>query len=138
MSADTNRAIVKRFVDEWLNSRDRSALDQICVPGMAFHWGALGDGRGVEALAELEEKVRAAFPDILVEPAFTVADDTYVVNRSLVTGTHLGTWFGVEPTGKACAWTAVEIYRIEDGRLAEQWLNEDWTSVLQELGRVHT
>jgi predicted ester cyclase len=137
MSADDNRLIVKRFVDDWLNRRDRSVLGEICLPELAFHWGALGDGHGIDGLAELEDKVRAAFPDILVMPAFTVADETYVVNRSIVTGTQRGTWFGVEPTGKACTWTAVEIYRVENGRLAEQWLNEDWTSVLQELGRVH-
>jgi hypothetical protein len=26
------------------------------------------------------------------------------------------------------------VYRIEDGLIAEQWLNQDWTSVLQQLG----
>jgi len=134
VDAEANRALVRRFVDEWLNQRSRAALDEIAHPSFRFHWGPLGDGEGAEALAANEELARAAFPDILVEPEFVVADDTYVVNYSRVSGTHRGTWFGVAPTGRKATWTAVEIYRIEDGLIAEQWLNEDWSSVLQQLG----
>jgi hypothetical protein len=36
--------------------------DEICHPDVAFHWGELGDARGVDGLAALEEAARAAFP----------------------------------------------------------------------------
>lgn len=134
MTASDNRALVQRFVDEWLNQRSREALGEICDPLIAYHWGPFGEGRGVDGLAALEEKARTAFPDITVEPLFTVADERYVVNNSIVKGTHRGTWFGVPPTGQRATWSATEIYRISDGRIAEQWLNEDWTSVLTQLG----
>ena len=131
MSAEANKRLVSRFVDEWLNARDRATLGEICYAGFEFHWGFLGDGRGVEALAEKENLVRAAFPDLRVEPAFTVADDRFVVNRSTVTGTHDGVFLGHPPTGRRATWSAVEIYRIEDGLIAEQWLNEDWALLLR-------
>ena len=125
---------MRRFVDEWLNLRSREALREICSPAFRFHWGALGDGSGAERLAEKEDQIRAAFPDLHVDPEFTVADETHVVNRSIVTGTHEGGWFGIAPTGLRATWSAVEIYRIQDGLIAEQWLSEDWTSVLRQLG----
>lgn len=136
MEAAANRALVGRFVDEWLNQRDRAALDEIASADFVFHWGALGDGAGATALAEKEDLIRAAFPDLHVQPDFTVADSSFVVNRSLVTGTHQGTWFGVPPTGRRATWSAVEMYRIERGLIAEQWLNEDWTTVLRFLGAI--
>jgi predicted ester cyclase len=138
MTIDDNRQLVQRFVTEWLNERRRESLEAICHPRIAYHWGPLGDGAGVDALAAQEERVRAAFPDITVRPSFTVADDRFVVNHSIVKGSHHGTWFGLAPTGNLATWSAIEIYRIADRRIAdrriaEQWLNEDWASVLQQL-----
>lgn len=136
MTTDTSQHLVERFVKEWLNERRRSSLEELCDPGIAFHWGALGEGTGVDGLFAQEERVRAAFPDLRVEPGLIVADGRFVVNRSIVTGTQQGPWFGLKPTARRATWTAVEIYRIADGRLAEQWLNEDWTLVLQQLGAL--
>jgi predicted ester cyclase len=136
MSPQENIALVGRFIDEWLNRRDRNALAEISSPDFQYHWGALGDGHGADRLAANEELIRTAFPDLHVEPEFSVVDDRFVVNRSRVTGTHTGPWFGVEPTGVRATWSAVEIYRIEGGLIAEQWLNEDWTSVLRQLGAL--
>jgi predicted ester cyclase len=133
MSATTNKALIRRFVDEWLNLRHGDVLSEICSPNFVFHWGALGDGVGADRLAKKEDQIRAAFPDLRVKPEFTVADAMFVVNRSSVTGTHQGTWFGVAPTKRHVTWSAVEIYRVENDLIAEQWLSEDWTSVLRQL-----
>jgi predicted ester cyclase len=133
VAANANKALIRRFVDEWLNLRNSEVLSEICSATFVFHWGALGEGVGAHRLAEKEDQIRAAFPDLHVQPEFTVADATFVVNRSIVTGTHQGAWFGVAPTGRRATWSAVEIYRIEHDLIAEQWLNEDWTSVLRQL-----
>jgi predicted ester cyclase len=133
VTVDDNRRLVERFVVEWLNERRRASLEEICHPQIAYHWGPLGDGRGIDSIVAQEQRARAAFPDITVEPSVTVADDSFVVNRSIVKGSHQGSWFGLAATGKRVTWTATEIYRIADSRIAEQWLNEDWASVLQQL-----
>jgi predicted ester cyclase len=134
--SEHGKAIVERFRVQWLNGRDLDALHAVCHPDVAFHWGPLGDGRGVDGLQALEDRARAAFPDLEVSSDWMLADGDYVVRRSTVTGTHRGTWFGVAPTGRRAAWTCLESYRIADGRIAEQWLNEDWASVLQQLGAL--
>ena len=67
---------------------------------------------------------------------FVLGEGDLVMQRSTVTGTHLGPWFGVPPTGKRATWTAMEVYRVAGGKIVEQWLNEDWTSVLQQLGAL--
>ncbi|MGI9657336.1 MAG: ester cyclase, partial [Gaiellaceae bacterium] len=77
-----------------------------------------------------------AFPDLRVETEWMISDGDLVVQRSRMTGTHRGRWFGAEPTGKRAEWSAIEVYRIDGGRIAEQWLSEDWTSVLQQLGAL--
>jgi predicted ester cyclase len=137
--SEANKAILRRFVAEWLNEEDAEAMMEVCDPHIAFHWGALGEGRGVRRLQQLERGVRGAFPDLTVTTEFVLAEGDLVMQRSTVTGTHLGPWFGVPPTGKRATWTAMEVYRVAGGKIVEQWLNEDWTSVLQQLGALpHT
>jgi predicted ester cyclase len=108
MTTDNTRRALRHRVAE------RASLEAIRHPRIAYHWGSLGDGDGREGLIAQEERARAAFPDITVVPSFTVADDRFVVNRSIVKGTHQGTWFGLAPTGNRATWSAIEIYRIAD------------------------
>jgi hypothetical protein len=42
--------------------------------------------------------------------------------------------FGVPPAGNHLQWTAVDIYRIEDGKIAEEWAADDLTAVLHDMG----
>ncbi|UGS34341.1 ester cyclase [Capillimicrobium parvum] len=133
-NAETNKALVERFRVEWLNNHDLEAFHDVCHADIAFHWGVMGDGQGIDGLRALEERARAGFPDLAVHSDWLDAGEQHVVRRSRVTGTHKGEWFGVPPTGRACEWTCMEAYRIVDGRIAEQWLNEDWAFVLQQIG----
>jgi predicted ester cyclase len=135
-AAERNKAVVRRFTDDWLNRNDLTALEETVDPDVFYHWGPLGSGRGRDALRELELSARTAFPDLTVSSQALVADDERVVEHARVEGTHEGTWFGVARTGRHAEWTALCLYRIADGRIVEQWLNEDWTSVLQQLGAV--
>jgi predicted ester cyclase len=134
--AEDNKALVERFRLEWLNEHDVEAFREVCHPNIRFHWGVMGEGQGLEGLQRLEERARAGFPDINVSSEWMLGDGDYVIRRSTVTGTHRGTWFGIEPTGRWLRWTCMEAYRIQDGRIAEQWLNEDWAFVLQQLGAL--
>jgi len=134
--SDANKKLVRRFVDEWLNGHDAAAFRAICADDYVAHWGALGDGHGHEDVERMEQSVLDAFPDLQVETEWMISEGDRVVQRSRMSGTHRGEWFGVAPTGRRAEWTAVEIYRIEGGEIAEQWLSEDWTIVLQQLGAL--
>jgi predicted ester cyclase len=134
--SERNKAVVRRFIDEWINKHDLAAFREVAAPDLVFHWGALGEGRSDEEMRVKEEAAREAFPDLEATGEGMLAEDDLVVERYTVTGTHRGRWFGVEPTGKRATWTAVATYRIENGRIAEMWLNEDWAGVLQQVGAL--
>ena len=61
---------------------------------------------------------------------------SYTENAVYVAFAALGSWLGVPPTGRRAHWTAAEIYRVTDGKIAEQRLVEDWTTVLVQLGAL--
>lgn len=57
-----------------------------------------------------------------------------VAVRLEITGTHLGEWFGVAPTGRRFVLPLHEFHHIENGRLTHTWHLEDWFGWLNQVG----
>jgi predicted ester cyclase len=65
-----------------------------------------------------------------------IAEDDKVVIRNTVTGTHLGEYRGVPPTGKSVSYNEMFILRFADGRIAEVWGVVDVYAQLKQLGMI--
>jgi hypothetical protein len=72
-------------------------------------------------------------PDLKVAIEAVVADKDHVAASFVYTGTHNGTYFGVAPTGKALRFTSCDIFRVQDGKIAEHWGMGDIAGVLAQL-----
>lgn len=72
-------------------------------------------------------------PDLKVEIEAIVADKDQVAASFVYTGTHNGTYFGVAPTGRAVRFTSCDIFRVQDGLIAEHWGMGDIAGVLAQL-----
>jgi predicted ester cyclase len=59
-----------------------------------------------------------------------------VVFRVTVRATQRGDLFGVAATGKAVAFSAIDILRFEGGRIVEHWGFGDSAALLRQLGRI--
>jgi len=51
-------------------------------------------------------------------------------------GTHLGTFYGVAPTGKKISVQAMNIYRLSRGQFVEERGLPDMLELLQQIGAV--
>jgi predicted SnoaL-like aldol condensation-catalyzing enzyme len=112
MPAEENKAIIRRLIEEALNQGklemvdalfaadfvDRSTPDQ--PPGPA----------GVKAYISL---VRTSFPDLHVSIDDLIAEGDKVVIRT--------TWRGTRPSSQQAARTMIQIFRLADGKIAEEW-----------------
>ncbi len=67
-----------------------------------------------------------------------VAEDDKVVIRVGISATHEGELLGIPPTGNRLALSAIEIYRLEGGEIAEQWVQVDTLGMMQQLGAIPT
>jgi predicted ester cyclase len=63
-----------------------------------------------------------------------VAEGDAVVVRLVVEGTHRGNLLGIPATGRRVRWDAVDIYRLSDGKIAEEWAADDTAAVLYQVG----
>jgi steroid delta-isomerase-like uncharacterized protein len=133
---EPNHVRIRRYLEEGLGKGDEAVVAELRAPDIAWHGGALGEARGVEELERLLRPVHEAFPDLSVSVEELFGDGDLVVARSTVSGTHRGSFLGVPATDLRVTWPAIAIYRLEGGRIAEQWLCEDWTSFLQQVGAL--
>jgi predicted ester cyclase len=72
-------------------------------------------------------------------PTFTiedVAEGDRVVVRWTNSAKHVGNFLGVPPTSRSCAIAGIDIYRIDNGRMAEHWHVIDQLAMLQQLGLI--
>ena len=56
------------------------------------------------------------------------------VCRNVVTGTHLGEYMGIAPTGKAVTYDEIFIFRFVSGRIVETWGVVDVLAQMRQLG----
>ena len=84
------------------------------------------------------QHAHAAFPDYHEELHEMVAERDKIVVRFTITGTQLGQWRLLPPTGKAVCFEEIVILRSLDDRVAEQRGLPDNLAALRRLGVVPT
>jgi steroid delta-isomerase-like uncharacterized protein len=129
MTIDT---LVRRFEDV-MNARDADAVAALFTPDFVDHapWpGQSGDVAGFRAgLADMV----AAFPDLRVDVHRVVANGDMLAWHFAISGSHLGPFMGAEPTGRSFRVEAMDMLRLEDGRIAEHWGLMDSASMAEQL-----
>ncbi len=90
---------------------------------------------GVDALMEVFEAVGAAFPDTRHTIHDLVAEGDRVALHVSAAGTHSGGLWGIAATGARIEQTALVLYRVVDGRIAERWCPHQ-PGVVEQLERL--
>lgn len=135
MSVEVNKDIVRRLTDSF-NRQDLSVIEQLVAVNYVDHDPFDGQPPGREGMKMAHRTFYTGFPDIheTIEDLF--AEEDRVVARWVCRGTHLGEFVGIPPTGKTVAVTGIDIYRIVDGQVAENWHNVDGLGLLYQIGAV--
>ena len=76
----------------------------------------------------------AAFPDISHTLEDVIADDDRVGTRLMVRGTNTAEFMGMPATNKPIAISAMNMFRLKDGRIVDQQVNSDGVGMLMQLG----
>lgn len=79
---------------------------------------------------------RSAFPDLRFSVQDMVAEGEKVATRVGISATHEGELLGIPLSGRRLSFTAMELYRLEGGKIAEQWVNVDTLGMMQQLGAI--
>ena len=125
MSAEENKALVRREQGElWNHTGNLDAAEELFVPGQA------------EAAKQEAADFRRGFPDVVSTIADLIAEGNKVAARWRSRATHQGDYMGIAPTGKEVKFTGISFYRIEAGRIAESWNEEDELGLMRQIGAI--
>jgi predicted ester cyclase len=65
-----------------------------------------------------------------------LAEDDKVTTRGYFTGTHKGDFQGIPPTGKQIKVKYIDVWRITNGKMVENWVQMDQLGLMQQLGVI--
>lgn len=133
MSIERNKQVIQRFVDEVINAHDVAAIDQIATPDFVEHVPFPGQGPGREGLKQAVGMFLSAFPDLAWRTEEQIAEGNRVVSRFTWTGTHMGEFLGIPPTGRRVTVWGVVIDVVRDGLFAESRIIMDTAGLIQQL-----
>jgi predicted ester cyclase len=119
----SNGEIVLRYIDE-LNHRNITVIDELVAEGFRNN------------VKQGYIRNTTAFPDYFVEVEQVISEGEYVAVKWMHSGTHLGIYEGIPPTGKKITGRAITIYRLINGQIADADGIWDRGEVWQQLGLI--
>lgn len=136
MSAEANKALVRRYFEAIDARRDPAMLDEFLAPDFLTHNPPPGFAPDREGQKQAFAHFLAATPDGYHVIDDMIAEGDKVATRVTAYGTQTGELFGIPPTGRWLKTSGIAIHRLADGQIVEHWHELDMLGVLQQLGVV--
>ncbi len=133
-STGENLEVVHRWAS-LVNSGDIDAAVGCLADDFAGYFTGMAEPvRGPEGFKGMYQAfIQPSFPDqhITIEKELAVGDR--VAAQVSWTATHQGAFLGIPPTGKKILVAGTGIFRVADGKIAEEWMQEDFLGIYQQL-----
>lgn len=116
----------------------RSSNDMAAHFDENFRWmGNTGCGTK-NGLAEFRRNwqlpLRAAFSDRVYIDEAMFAQGEWVAGFGYIEATHSGPFMGIAPTGKRVRIKYMDFWKVQGGRIVDNWVSVDYPYVLAQLG----
>jgi predicted ester cyclase len=133
--SERNKAIIRRLYAEAFCNGNLDVIDEVYAHDVELHVpGIPEDPYGPEPMKGLVALIRRAFPGIIVTVEDLVAENDKVVANVVWRGPNIGRGQGASPYAPLVAWPRIDVYRLFNGRIVEQWADRDDLAALRQLG----
>ena len=129
-----NKKLVETLCKTVFQEHDFSKLDDIMRDDYIQHNEDTPQGKA--GFKQFFEQMFRAMPDFSYTIKKIVAEGDIVMMYSTTTSTHSGEWLGNPPTGNKLNFDVVDIFRIENGKIAEHWDVADTLKLFTQVGKV--
>ena len=130
-----NKQIVMRFIEQCWNEGNTNMVGENLAENVRIHDPVFPSlTSGANNMRTHIETTRRAFPDIKFHIDDTIAERNEVVIHWTARGTHKGDFLGMHPTNRKATVTGTSIYRLENGKIVEQWAHWNLMTMMEQLG----
>lgn len=129
-----NKKLVEKLCKTVFQQHDFSKLNEIMRDDYIQHNEDVPQGK--TGFKNFFAQMFKAMPDFSYTIKKIVAERDTVMMYSTTTATHLGEWLGNPPTGNKLNFDVVDIFRIENGKIAEHWDVADTLKLFTQVGKV--
>ncbi len=130
----TNREIIEMLVAEVFNGHSFKMLDQYMQDDYVQHNPDVPQGKA--GFKDFFTNTFKSMPDFGYTIKHLVAEGDFVMLHAATTGTHTGPWINDKPTGNKIDIDVVDIFRFQDGKIAEHWDVADTFNLFKQVGVI--
>ena len=128
-----NLKVVGEFVQQFKNEQKYWVFPRLFDHRFSHHFDFPGLASSLDTFISVGQGFLPAFANLNVELQMLIADGDFVVERNTASGTHTGAWVGIQPTGRNVTWSEIHIYRLENGKIIENWPLVNFERILMQL-----
>jgi predicted ester cyclase len=134
--------VVREFLDEVRSGRNPGKAAELMAPKVLAHQLTSEKPEIVERspqnYADHVREMKAVYGDFRLEVTELIFQNDRAYVRWIQTGTHVGELDGFAPTGLELIEFASAVYRVEDGKIIEYWVQIDRAGLRSQLERNAT
>jgi steroid delta-isomerase-like uncharacterized protein len=139
MGIEENKEVVKRFIESGNKIQGdllkiQPFIDEF-LSSNHIHHTPMGD-HTLDITTQFYHMVFSAFPDLVYKINDIIAEGDKVVMSLTNTATHKGEFQGIPATGKHVRFNGVDIFKVADGKITDEWSFPDQLSMMQQLGVI--
>ena len=138
MSLEANKALVRRFFADVMDAGQTDLVYEMFAPDCRVQYPHQPEPRvGADVVAAALAEARSRQSSIVTHIDLLLAEGNLVaarVRHDVVFNSDIPSRNGtLKAAGRSVSWLAHVIFRIEDGRITEQWVQRDEAGILEQL-----
>lgn len=132
MTAEENKSIARRYIEELQNAKDLSIIDELLTDDCVIHLGSRYVDK--EKYKKISESNYKLFPDMHIEIKKQIAENNRVVTQWISSFTHTQKIMDKEPTYEQVLVVGTSIHKIIGNKIVEVWIYWDRLEMMEQLG----
>ena len=129
-----NKISSRRYFEAIWNQGEFTLLNDLLAPSYVDHMSS--SPAGPEAVRDEMSMFRKAIPNLRFTVEDVIAEDDKVVTRLTVTGTQQGDLPRIPAAGKQFKVSGIVIFRFQDGKAVEGWMEFNFLGLYRQLGAI--
>ena len=139
MSLEANKALVRRYFDEVLDGKRTEVVYELFAPDCRVHFPPETEPRiGSDVVFRSLAASRDRQTGMVSHLEHIIAEGDLVavhLRHDVVFNADFPSRVGTLPAaGKSVTWVAQAFFRIQDGKIVEEWVQRDEAGILEQLG----